>query len=45
MTLQAKSFENHYQLCRFVNERKVKVEQVCVMYNLFYLFYWEEEND
>ena len=41
MTLQCRTFGNHYELCYFVNEYKVKVEQICVMYKLFYLFYWE----
>lgn len=45
MKLQDESFEHAYKLCEFVNKNKVKVEQICVIYNRFYLFYWEEEND
>ena len=42
MTLKNKCFEYSYELCNFVNEYKVKVEQICVMFNNYYLFYWEE---
>ena len=41
MTLRNKSFEYAYELCDFVNEHKVKVEQICIMYHAYYLFYWE----
>ena len=41
MTLRDESFEYACDLCTFVNEHKVKVEQICIVYNKFYLFYWE----
>ena len=41
MTLHQESFGFAYELCNFVNERKVKVEQICVKDSRFYLFYWE----
>lgn len=41
MTLKYESFVYTYEVCKFVNEHKVKVEQICVMDNKFYLFYWE----
>ena len=41
MTLKEESFEYAYELCNFVNEYKVKVEQICILYNKYHLFYWE----
>jgi hypothetical protein len=41
MKLKNESFEHAYELCDFVNEHKVKVEQICIMYHTYYLFYWE----
>ena len=45
MTLNDKCFEYSFEVSEFVNRYKVKVEQICVIHNCFYLFYWEEEND
>jgi hypothetical protein len=45
MTLKSESFEYGYELCDFVNENKVKVQQIVVDYHTFYLFYWGQEND
>jgi hypothetical protein len=41
MKLQQESFGFAYELCDFVNNHKVTVEQICVINNRFYLFYWE----
>lgn len=41
MKLKEERFEYAYELCDFVNEHKVKVEQICVIYDEYHLFYWE----
>ncbi len=43
MTLKDKIFDYSFELCDFVNEHKVKVEQICVRPNCYILFYWENE--
>ena len=45
MILKDKCFNYSFEVSDFVNEHNVMVEQICVMYNCFYLFYWEKEND
>ena len=40
-SLKSKSFGDESDLCNFINTYKVEVEQICVMHNIFYLFYWE----
>ena len=40
-SLKTKSFGSEGALCDFVNTHKIEVEQICVMHNTFYLFYWE----
>ena len=41
MTLKDKCFDSSFEVSDFVNEHKVKVEQICVMRNFYVLFYWE----
>ena len=41
MILKSKTFEHNFELCDFVNSYKVKVEQICIRYELYCLFYWE----
>ena len=41
MKLKYESFDFAHKLCDFVNEHKVTVEQICIVYNKYYLFYWE----
>ena len=43
MELKEECFSTAFKLCLFVNKHKIKVEQICVLYNQFYLFYWEEK--
>lgn len=45
MTLKEKWFECADELCKFVNEHEVIVEQISVVFNNFYLFYWEKKNN
>ena len=43
MKLKDKDFKYAYELCNFVNENKVKVQQIVVNYHTYILFYWEEK--
>ena len=43
MKLKEEQFEYAYELCNFVNENKVKVQQIVVDYHTYILFYWEVE--
>jgi hypothetical protein len=44
MKLKEKSFRYAFEVCKFVNENKVQVQQIVVdIYDNFHLFYWEVE--